>query len=245
MASCSGCVNACSGKCGGNDGKTDNQPAGCWCGGSCDNACSSCAGSGGGCSGSCSGQCDGCSGGCGGSCSGTCSGGCKDGCTGSCKTGCQGDCKGECSGSCNTKCTNGCGHLCNSTCVSNAAIEAYEHLKTYNEKINDSKYIYNIQDWMDEDFIKSHISHLNENIIALDWLDRTEINYLLSLLQEEGRRRVLKKIGTFKGGPHPKTGEQKVATTEESLSTTEKIQIGIFDKNGKTIQINAGDFVTD
>ncbi len=245
MASCSGCVNACSGKCGGNDGKTDSQPNGCWCGGSCDNACSSCAGSGGGCSGSCSGQCDGCSGNCGGSCSGTCSGGCKDGCTGSCKTGCQGDCKGECSGSCNTKCTNGCGHLCNSTCVSNVAIDAYEHLKTYNEKIDDGKYIYDIQNWMDEDFIKDHISHLKENIIALDWLDRIEINYLLGLLQEEGRRRVLKKIGTFKGGTHPKTGEQKAATTEEPLSSDEKIQIGILNKNGESINIKSEDFITD
>lgn len=231
------CASDCSGGC--SRGASSNG-SGCWCGSNC----SGCGGCSGGCSG-CSGDCSGCSGSCGGSCSGTCTGNCKNGCTGSCKTGCQGNCKGECSGSCNTKCTNGCGHLCNSTCVSDVAISAYNHLKTYNEKVDDNKYIYDIQDWMDEDFIKNNISHLDENTIALDWLDKTEINYLLSLLQEEGRRRVLKKIGTFAGGTHPKTGKEKAATTEESLSKSEKIQIGILDENGKTIQVKSGDFVTD
>mgnify|MGYP006967345931 CR=1 FL=1 len=98
---------------------------------------------------------------------------------------------------------------------------------------------------MDEDFTKNHVSHLNENTIALDWLDKTEINYLLSLLQEEGRRRVLKKIGTFKGGAHPIKGKEMPATTGESLSTDEKIKIGILNENGKIIQVNSGDFVTD
>lgn len=222
----------------------NGENSGCWCGSSCSDACTSCYGKGG-CSGSCSGECDGCSGTCGGSCSGTCVGDCKGQCTGTCKTGCQGDCKGQCFGSCSTKCTNGCGHLCNSSCVTDVAINAYNHLKTYNEKIDDSKYIYDIQDWMDEDFIKNHKSHLNENIIALDWLDKVEINYLLNLLQEEGRRRVLRKIGAFKGGTHPKTGEQKTATTEEPLSPDEKIQIGILNKNGESINIKSEDFITD
>lgn len=264
----------------------------CWCGTNC-SGCGGCSSS---CSG-CSGDCSGCSGSCGGSCSGTCTGDCKNGCTGSCKTGCQGNCKGECSGSCNTACTNGCGHLCNSTCVSDVAVNAYNYLKTYNEKIDDNKYIYDIHNWhtytaddhsyIEEDgitaeifnnsnkeyyykdgntykratqyeenvqyylkdnnetIIKTYISHLDKDTIALDWLDRTEINYLLQLLQEEGRRRKLKKIGQFSGGTHPKTKKEKVATTEETLNKSEKIQIGILDENGKVIQINSGDFITD
>lgn len=220
-----------------------NRTNGCWCG-------RDCAGCGGGCTGTsktsgCSGCSGGCSGDCGGSCSGSCVGDCKGKCTGTCKTGCQESCKDKCTGSCDTKCTNQCGHLCNSSCVTNVAIKAYEHLKTYKEKIDDSKYVYDIHDWMDEDFIKNHISHLDKNIAALDWLDRVEINYLLNLIQEEGRRRKLQKTGTFDGGSHPITGAHKEPTQEENLSTDEKIQIGILNEQKKSMEINSGDFVTD
>lgn len=304
MSCSSGCWSACMGGCSSSDvaarppaeskpnyaQSSSSSSYGCWCG----IDCAGCGGCTGGCSG-CSGDCTGCSGACGGSCSGTCAGGCRGQCTGTCKTGCQGSCKGECSGGCKEKCTNTCNHLCNSTCVSNVAIDAQKHLKTYNEKIDDSKYIYDIEDWhnyiaddhsyineggiteeifnnsnkeyyykdgdsykkadkyiintqyylKNKDKNENQISHIEDNTIALDWLDKTEINYLLKLIQEEGRRRKLEKVGTFSGGEHPLTKKKKAATTEESLSKKEKIKIGILDENGKTIQIKSGDFVTD
>lgn len=220
------------------------RASGCWCG-------SDCAGCGGGCTGTskvsgCSDCSGGCSGGCGGSCSGSCVGDCKGKCAGTCNTGCQEGCKNKCTGYCDTQCTNQCGHLCNSSCATNVAIKAYEHLKTYKEKIDDSKYVYDIQeDWMDEDFVKNHISHLDENKAALDWLDRVEINYLLNLIQEEGRRRKLQKKGTFNGGNHPITNIYREPTQEENLSTDEKIQIGILNEQQQSMEINSGDFVTD
>ena len=176
----------------------------------CGKDCAGCGGCTGGCSG-CSGDCTGCSGACGGSCSGTCTSGCSNTCKGTCNTGCKGTCKGYCLGGCSTACTGGCGHLCNTGCKSNIAIEAYNFLSQYNT---------------------------NETI--LDFLETEEMNHLLGMIQEEGRRRILKVTGTYTKSENPKEN-----TIGEPLTIDEEKKIGIRDKEGNIIKISRGDIVDE
>lgn len=221
-AGCSSCQSDCAGGCSrSSSGMADNNASGdnCWCG----HNCAGCGGCRGQCSG-CSGDCSGCSGSCGGSCSGTCSSGCSHTCTGSCTGYCKGTCKGSCQGGCDTACTNGCGHLCNATCRSDVAIEAYEYLKNYKNN---------------PDIDPTFAEHLIEDRKIFDWLDAKDIKYLFDILQEEGRRRVVKKTPKFSGD------ETHKATEEQPLTNAEKKTIGLIDENNKTIGVKSGEFADD
>lgn len=196
--------------------------SGRWC--SCGSDCAGCGGCSKGCSG-CTGDCSGCSGSCGGSCTGTCANGCSYTCTGSCKGYCKGTCSDGCQGGCKTACTGSCLHLCNVTCISDVAAEAYEHLIKI-ETVTNLDYTFE--------------QHLRENPLILDWLDADDMRHLFGMIQEEGRRRVLKKTGKYtkEDTEHPKTVAQ-------SLTRNEEQEIGIRDKNGKIIDIKTGEFADD
>ena len=212
---CSGCWAQCGGGCSGSSaqvstgdksGYDDRYGSGdCWCGADC----AGCGGCSGDCSG-CSGECSGCSGDCGSSCSGACSNGCSS-CAGDCKGYCKGTCNDGCLGSCSTACSGECSHLCNIGCQSNAALEAYQHLIKY---LNSST----------KEF--TYDEHLIEDKIVLDWLDAIDMHHLFKMIQEEGRRRVLKKTGYFSGNDeHEPTEAQTLTKDEEAL-------IGIRDEKG-------------
>lgn len=183
---------------------------GCWCG----KDCAGCGGCSGKCSG-CAGDCSGCSGACGGSCSGTCSKGCSYTCSGDCKGYCKGTCNDGCLGSCLTACSGACQHLCNVTCISDVAYEAYEHLSKYTDKSTQNK---------------TYDQHILEDGIVLDWLDAEDMRHLFGMIQEEGRRRVLQKTGTYtyNDSENPKTTAQALTISEEQL-------IGIRDEKGLII----------
>lgn len=152
----------------------------CWqaCGSSCSSSCSSyqnyayypssgsscwCGSDCAGCGG-CTGGCKGCSGDCTG-CSGACGGSCSGTCSGSCKgcTGCTGYCKGTCQGYCKGSCNDACTNTCGNLCN-----------VTCSNNVAEDAYDY-----------------LTKNA-KLDWLEVEYIDYLLKMIQEEGRRRVLK-----------------------------------------------------
>ena len=191
----------------------------CWCG----HDCAGCGGCTGGCSG-CSGDCSGCSGSCGGSCTGTCANGCSYTCSGSCKGYCKGTCSDGCQGGCKTACSGSCQHLCNETCRSDAALEAYKHLNKYTIVDNTNH---------------SFEEHFNNDAIILDWLDADDMQHLFKMIQEEGRRRVLKKTGTYQGDKdHPKTIAQ-------TLTRAEEYQIGLVDETGKKIEVQRGQLADD
>ena len=217
------CAYDCHGGCSNsNVGRADNNAAGgqngsCWCG----HNCAGCGGCSGKCSG-CSGDCSGCSGACGGSCSGSCSKGCSYTCSGDCKGYCKGTCNDGCLGSCETACSGGCSHLCNVTCISDVAYEAYQHLSKYTNK--------SIQN-------KTYDQHLLEDGIVLDWLDAEDMRHLFGMIQEEGRRRVLQKTGTYtrEDSENPKTTAQTLTMSEEQL-------IGIRDEKGLIIIPNNNAF---
>ena len=66
-------------------------------------------------------------------------------------------------------------------------------------------------------------AYLNKYVTGekeLDFLEDEEARYILGMLQEEGRRRILKKTGTYTGKNHPHT-------TAEKLTEDEEVQIGI------------------
>lgn len=197
------------------------ESTGKWC--SCGSDCAGC----GGCKGSCSGcgdSCGGCGGACGGSCSGTCSNGCSYTCTGDCKGYCKGTCNDGCLGSCSTACSGECSHLCNIGCQSNAALEAYQHLTKYSNS-STKEFTYD--------------EHLIEDKIVLDWLDAIDMHHLFKMIQEEGRRRVLKKTGYFSGNDeHEPTEAQTLTRAEEAL-------IGIRDEKGRLVEVKVGDLVDD
>ena len=135
--------------------------------------------------GGCKGGCSGCSGDCTG-CSGGCGGSCSGSCSGSCKgcTGCTGYCKGTCQGLCKGSCSSKCTNTCGHVC--NVTCSNSVAKEAY-------KYL-------------SSISKLEG-----DWLTVDYISYLLSMIQEEGRRRL---------DPVPKT-------IEETLTKEEKEKIGL------------------
>lgn len=234
--------------CGSNCEGTCNREAGYGggCGGdcSCGHNCAGCGGCSGGCRG-CSGDCSGCSGNCGGSCSGKCDSGCSLTCTGSCKDYCKGSCKDACQGGCDTACTNGCGHLCNTGCRSDVALEAYRFLMRYKdtkvqdivfkyydplteeERTNEYGVIKSHMPWVEKDINKPEenwTTHEGNDETLLDWLDAKDLKYLFGLLQEEGRRRVVKKTGKF-------------SKEVEPISDEEKKSLGIIDGNGNTREL--------
>lgn len=135
--------------------------------------------------GGCKGGCSGCSGDCTG-CSGSCGGSCSGSCSGSCKgcTGCTGYCKGTCQGLCKGSCSSKCTNTCNHVCN-----------VTCSNSVAKEAYEY-----------LSAISKLEG-----DWLTVDYISYLLSMIQEEGRRRL---------EPVPKT-------IKETLTKAEKEKIGL------------------
>lgn len=213
------CASNCTGTCNREAGYGGRCQADCSCG----HNCAGCGGCSGGCSG-CSGDCDGCSGACGGSCSGTCSNGCSYTCSGSCKGYCKGTCNDGCQGGCKTACSGSCQHLCNETCRSDAALEAYKHLNKYTIVDNTNH---------------SFEEHFNNDAIILDWLDADDMQHLFKMIQEEGRRRVLKKTGTYQGDKdHPKTIAQ-------TLTRAEEYQIGLVDETGKKIEVQRGQLADD
>lgn len=296
------CGGTCWSQCGGScSGKTDgvttpNNVRGgtCWCGADCA-GCGGCTGQ---CKG-CSGDCSGCSGNCGGSCSGKCDSGCSLTCTGSCVDFCKGTCKGACQGGCDTACTHGCGHLCNTGCRSDVALEAYRFLLRYKdtkmqdvvfkyydplteeERLNEYGIIKSHMPWVEKDVnkpTKDWQEHQGYDETVLDWLDAKDLKYLFGLLQEEGRRRVVKKTGKFSGNvdelseeekkmlgivdvngnARALTDEEKIrfgfmnekkqipsATKEQSLTNSEKYQIGIIDNKNQKIEVNSGDIIDD
>lgn len=215
-----GCSRGCQSGGSGCDGAgIPGRNGSCWCG----TNCSGCGGCSEGCK-SCSGDCDGCSGACGGSCTGTCSNGCSYTCSGSCKGYCKGTCSDGCQGGCKTACSGSCQHLCNETCRSDAALEAYEHLSKYTIVDNTNH---------------SFEEHFNNDAIILDWLDADDMQHLFKMIQEEGRRRVLKKTGTYQGDKdHPKTIAQ-------TLTRAEEYQIGLIDETGKKIEVQRGQLADD
>lgn len=247
------CASDCSGSC----NRSSVIQHGCNSDCSCGHNCAGCGGCGTGCGG-CAGGCDGCSGSCGGSCSGKCDSGCSLTCTGSCKDFCKGSCKDACQGGCDTACTNGCGHLCNTGCRSDVALEAYRFLLRYKDtRVQDIVFKYydplSEEERLDEyGIIKSHMpwvekdinkpqsqwdTHAGNDETLLDWLDAKDLKYLFGLLQEEGRRRVVKKTGKF-------------SKEVEEMSDEEKKSLGIVDTNGnartltKVEQIRFG-FIND
>ena len=66
------------------------------------------------------------------------------------------------------------------------------------------------------------------------------MRHLFGIIQEEGRRRVLKKTGKYtrEDAEHPKTIAQTLTRDEEK-------QIGIRNESGKIIEIKSGDFADD
>ena len=66
------------------------------------------------------------------------------------------------------------------------------------------------------------------------------MRYLFGMIQEEGRRRILKKTGKYtrEDAEHPKTIAQTLTRDEER-------QIGIRNESGKIIEIKSGDFADD
>lgn len=207
--SCGAGITPCGGCNGGTYGNTNSNCTGCGntCGGGCSagvasgngavncwcgSNCSGCGGCSNKCSG-CSGSCSGCSGSCGGSCIGGCTGTCENTCKGTCDNTCTGTCENYCKGSCSIKCSGSCGHLCNVGCSNQVAIEANTALENLK----------------------------NDNNYLLDYILYRDINYILSMLQEEGRRRLLKKA------------------IEVNLTDNEKEQIGL------NIIVNEEDYATD
>lgn len=183
-----------------------------------------CAGCGGGCTGTSktSGcSCSGCSGSCGGDCKDTCSGSCNKTCSGKCTTGCKGTCTGECLGQCKTACTGQCSHLCNISCVSDVAFNALKHL--------------------------SKIKNANN----LDFLDYKDADFLFKLLQEEGRRRTLKKKAAYRGDSAYKDDDyfknntlaqaSRQSTSAEVLTIAEEKNIGYRDEDGALIKVIESD----
>lgn len=174
------CAKGCSGGCADCKGSGQNTGTNGNCG-SCSGCGFSCAG-GGGCSGSCTGSCSdscsGCGGNCSGTCSGTCQGTCKGKCLGSCVGACKGSCNGMCLGGCSTACSGTCNHLCNTTCSNSVAEAAYNFLN-------------NLKDKLTKDDYSDYINHIANDGIILNYLDSEDINYIFTLLKEEGRRRLL------------------------------------------------------
>ena len=104
------------------------------------------------------------------------------------------------------------------------AIEAYEYLKNYKNN---------------PDIDPTFAEHLIEDRKIFDWLDAKDIKYLFDILQEEGRRRVVKKTPKFSGDDTHK------ATEEQALTNAEKKTIGLIDENNKTIGVKSGEFADD
>jgi hypothetical protein len=76
--------------------------------------------------------------------------------------------------------------------------------------------------WIEKDINKPQgqwNTHAGNDETLLDWLDAKELKYLFGLLQEEGRRRVVKKTGKF-------------SKEVEKMSDEEKKSLGIVDTNG-------------
>ena len=143
--------------------------------------------------GGCSGGCKGCSGDCTG-CSGACGGSCSGTCSGTCNgcTGCQGYCKGTCQGLCKGSCNDACTNTCSHLCNTTCS----------------------------NNVAKDAYEYLTKQT-GLEWLEVEYIDYLLKMIQEEGRRRILKKVIT------------------ESLTTEEHNQIGlnkVVDESGTEIE---------
>lgn len=219
-----GCGGGCARSATGNwQTSIDTASGNCWCGRNCA-GCGGCSGT---CGGSCTGECAGCSGGCASGCIGTCTNGCSETCTGDCKTGCKGTCKDSCLGSCDEACTNTCGHLCNVTCQSDVAIEAYEYLEHYEKEPN-----------LEITFTE----HLKNDEGILEWLDAKDMQYLLDIIQEEGRRRIVKKTPKFSGTEEKKYEDK---TEEDPLTYKEKRNIGLINELNKLITIRVGDLVDD
>ena len=185
------------------DWNSSVNTSGCSCASGCDGACSR-SSSGGtntdcwcghncaGCGG-CTGGCSGCSGDCTG-CSGACGGSCSGTCSGSCSgcTGCTGYCKGTCKGFCKGSCNDACTNTCGNLCNVTCS----------------------------NNIAKEAYKYLTEHP-QLEWLEVEYIDYLLKMIQEEGRRRVLKKH------------------ISESLSSDEKNKIGlnkVVDESGTYIE---------
>ena len=114
---------------------------------------------------SCYGGCSGCSGDCTG-CSGACGGSCSGTCSGTCTgcTSCTGYCKGTCQGYCKGSCNDACTNTCGNLCNVTCSNSVAKEAYDYLSKQSN-----------------------------LEWLEVEYIDYLLKMIQEEGRRRVLKK----------------------------------------------------
>lgn len=143
--------------------------------------------------GGCTGGCSGCSGDCTG-CSGACGGSCSGSCSGSCQgcTGCTGYCKGTCTGYCKGSCNDACTNTCGNLCNVTCSNSVAKDAYEYLSKQS-----------------------------GLEWLEVEYIDYLLKMIQEEGRRRVLKKH------------------INETLTTEENTQIGldkVVDESGTEIE---------
>lgn len=198
----SNCSDGCTGSASWN--ATYTNRGGCGCGYDCGGGCSRGSASAGtssdcwcghncaGCGG-CSGGCSGCSGDCTG-CSGACGGSCSGTCSGSCSgcTGCTGYCKGTCTGYCKGSCNDACTNTCGNLCNVTCSNSVAKEAYEYLSKQS-----------------------------GLEWLEVEYIDYLLKMIQEEGRRRVLKKH------------------INETLTAEENTQIGldkVVDESGTEIE---------
>jgi hypothetical protein len=83
-----------------------------------------------------------------------------------------------CLGGCSTACSGTCNHLCNTTCTNSVAESAYNFLN-------------NLKDKLIKDDYGDYLNHLATDGIVLNYLDSEDMNYMFTLLKEEGRRRHL------------------------------------------------------
>lgn len=174
------------------------------------------------CTGSCGSDCSGCTGSCSGSCNDTCKDTCKGRCLGSCAEACKGTCKGMCLGGCSTACSGTCNHLCNTTCTNSVAESAYNFLN-------------NLKDKLTKDDYGDYLNHLAADGIVLNYLDSEDMNYMFTLLKEEGRRRHLQLNSD--GSPIGQKGQ----VFDYNTLTTEQInKIGGIDN-----KVIANNFVDD